>query len=82
MGERRELLCDVWIDGVPRESEAIEFAKSVQKTIALLIPDQIRAPDTISVKIEFFMQEVLSCDIEPMCSYLKCLVSRTPLHHS
>lgn len=70
MGERKELLCDVWIEGIPRESESFRFAKSVQETVAPSIPDQITEPDTLSLRIDFQMEDIFTCDIDNLCAVI------------
>lgn len=77
MEQRKELLCDAWIQGIPRESESIGFAKSVQETVAPSIPDQITEPDTLSLKIDFHMEDIFTCDIDNLCRHFECSISRT-----
>ena len=67
---RGERLVDVWVQGVPRQSASVDFARALQDAMASPTRDQIVAPNTVSVKIEFYMPNVLSCDIDNLCAVI------------
>ena len=73
---RGERLVDVWVQGVPRQSASVDFARALQDAMASPTRDRIVAPNTVSVKIEFYMPNVLSCDIDNLCAVILNALAR------